>query len=70
MLMRPREAVAGSEPSASKRPVEIYLEVADVDERTFQALASRDVVDWWVRPGVFNTIGGSRARVVIVNPTS
>jgi uncharacterized glyoxalase superfamily protein PhnB len=31
MLMRPREAVAGSEPSASKRPVEIYLEVADVD---------------------------------------
>jgi uncharacterized glyoxalase superfamily protein PhnB len=31
MLSRPREPVAGSAPSTSKRPVEIYLEVADVD---------------------------------------
>jgi len=50
--------------------VVVSVEVAAPAERTFQALASRDVVDWWVRPGVFNTIGGSRARVVIVNPTS
>lgn len=31
MLMRPEEPVNGSRPSPDKRPVEIYLEVADVD---------------------------------------
>jgi uncharacterized glyoxalase superfamily protein PhnB len=31
MLMRPREPVTGSGPSPAKRPVEIYLEVSDVD---------------------------------------
>src|SRR5262245_29788195 len=31
MLSRPQEPVQGSGPSASKRPVEIYMEVADVD---------------------------------------
>jgi uncharacterized glyoxalase superfamily protein PhnB len=31
MLMRPQEPGDGAAPSATKRPVEIYLEVADVD---------------------------------------
>jgi uncharacterized glyoxalase superfamily protein PhnB len=31
MLMRPREATEGTQPLATKRPVEIYLEVEDVD---------------------------------------
>jgi uncharacterized glyoxalase superfamily protein PhnB len=31
MLMRPQEPVDGATPSATKRPVEIYLEVSDVD---------------------------------------
>src|SRR5947209_17000807 len=31
------------------------VELAVGPERVFQALASRDVVDWWVRPGVFDT---------------
>jgi uncharacterized glyoxalase superfamily protein PhnB len=31
MLMRPKEPVAGTAPSGTKRPMEIYLEVADVD---------------------------------------
>jgi PhnB protein len=31
MLMRPQEPVAGAAPSGAKRPMEIYLEVADVD---------------------------------------
>jgi uncharacterized glyoxalase superfamily protein PhnB len=31
MLMRPKEPVDGARPSPAKRPVEIYLEVSDVD---------------------------------------
>ena len=31
------------------------VELAVVPERVFQALASRDVIDWWVNPGVFDT---------------
>ena len=31
------------------------VELAVGPERVFQALASRDVVDWWVNPGVFDT---------------
>jgi len=31
MLMRPKEPVDGARPSTAKRPVEIYLEVSDVD---------------------------------------
>ena len=33
----------------------VRVETAASLERTFHALASRNVVDWWVRPGVFNT---------------
>ena len=33
------------------------LEVAAPTERVFRALASDDIVDWWVRPGVFDTRG-------------
>jgi uncharacterized protein YndB with AHSA1/START domain len=29
--------------------------VAAPPERVFRALASKEVVDWWVRPGVFDT---------------
>jgi len=31
------------------------VEVAAPPERTFEALASKDVRRWWVRPGVFDT---------------
>lgn len=31
------------------------VEVAALPERVFRALASREIVDWWVRPGVFDT---------------
>ena len=31
------------------------VELAVRPERVFQALASREVVDWWVNPGVFDT---------------
>jgi uncharacterized protein YndB with AHSA1/START domain len=31
------------------------VEIAASPERVFQALASREIIDWWVRPGVFDT---------------
>lgn len=31
------------------------VEIAAAPARVFQALASREIVDWWVRPGVFDT---------------
>jgi uncharacterized protein YndB with AHSA1/START domain len=31
------------------------VEMAATPERVFQALASSEVVDWWVNPGVFDT---------------
>jgi uncharacterized protein YndB with AHSA1/START domain len=31
------------------------VEVARPPERVFQALTSRDIVEWWVNPGVFDT---------------
>jgi uncharacterized protein YndB with AHSA1/START domain len=30
-------------------------EIAAPPNRVFRALASREILDWWVRPGVFNT---------------
>jgi uncharacterized protein YndB with AHSA1/START domain len=43
------------------------VEIARAPERVFQALASREIVEWWINPGVFDTkewsgdvrIGGS-----------
>ena len=31
------------------------VEIAAPPERVFQALASKEIVNWWVRPGVFST---------------
>ena len=31
------------------------VEIARAPERVFQALASREIIEWWVNPGVFNT---------------
>src|SRR5712675_1029178 len=31
------------------------VEIAAPPERVFRALASQEIVDWWVRPGVFDT---------------
>jgi uncharacterized protein YndB with AHSA1/START domain len=31
------------------------VEIAAPPERVFQALASKEIVDWWIRPGVFDT---------------
>jgi uncharacterized protein YndB with AHSA1/START domain len=31
------------------------VEIAAPPERVFRALSSKEIVDWWVRPGVFDT---------------
>ena len=31
------------------------VEISRAPERVFQALASREVIEWWVNPGVFDT---------------
>ena len=31
------------------------VEIARTPERVFQALSTREIVDWWVNPGVFDT---------------
>jgi uncharacterized protein YndB with AHSA1/START domain len=31
------------------------VEIAATPERVFKALASKEIIDWWVRPGVFDT---------------
>src|SRR6266403_5504106 len=31
------------------------VEIAAPPERVFRALASKDIIDWWVRPGLFDT---------------
>lgn len=31
------------------------VEIAASPERVFRALASKEIIDWWVRPGVFDT---------------
>jgi uncharacterized protein YndB with AHSA1/START domain len=31
------------------------VEIAATPERVFRALASKEIVNWWVRPGVFDT---------------
>ena len=31
------------------------VEIAKAPERVFRALASREVIEWWVNPGVFDT---------------
>jgi uncharacterized protein YndB with AHSA1/START domain len=31
------------------------VEIATSPERVFRALASREIIDWWVNPGVFDT---------------
>jgi uncharacterized protein YndB with AHSA1/START domain len=31
------------------------VDLATTPRRVFQALSSREVIDWWVNPGVFNT---------------
>jgi uncharacterized glyoxalase superfamily protein PhnB len=53
MLMRPQEHIEGAGPSRSKRPVEIYLEVSDVDS-LHDEVRKRDVrvtlpleTQWW-----------------------
>src|SRR5437868_1925314 len=45
------EAVA----DAAKGEIRAHVEIAASPERVFQAIASKEVCDWWVRPGVFNT---------------
>jgi uncharacterized glyoxalase superfamily protein PhnB len=53
MLMRPAEGMAGTEETSMKRPVEVYLEVADVDAY-FEKLRKQKVKattplteQWW-----------------------
>jgi uncharacterized protein YndB with AHSA1/START domain len=39
----------------AKGQILAHVEIAASPERVFQAIASKEVCDWWVRPGVFNT---------------
>jgi uncharacterized protein YndB with AHSA1/START domain len=50
-LRQAAEAVADQ----AKGQILAHVEIAASPERVFQALASKEVCDWWVRPGVFNT---------------
>ena len=51
------------------------VEIAAPPERVFRALTSKDIVDWWVRPGYFTTtewtgdvrVGGRWRSAGIVN---
>ena len=37
--------------------LQIKTEVTAPPDRVFRALTSTDIIDWWVRPGVFDTRG-------------
>jgi len=50
-LKETAEAIA----DAANGRILAHVEIAASPERVFQALASKEVCDWWVRPGVFNT---------------
>lgn len=50
-LKHAAEAVA----DPAKGEIRAHVEIAASPERVFAALASKEVCDWWVRPGVFNT---------------
>jgi uncharacterized protein YndB with AHSA1/START domain len=39
------------------------VEVATAPERVFQALASKEITEWWVRPGVFDTREWTPVRI-------
>ena len=51
MLRENAEATA----DAANGEIRAHVEIAASPERVFQALASKEVCNWWVRPGVFNT---------------
>jgi uncharacterized protein YndB with AHSA1/START domain len=50
-LKETAEAVADN----AKGQILASVEIAAPPERVFQALASKEIVNWWVRPGVFST---------------
>ena len=37
------------------RSIFASVEIAASPERVFRALTSREIINWWIRPGVFNT---------------
>ncbi|MDQ6803125.1 MAG: SRPBCC domain-containing protein [Acidobacteriota bacterium] len=41
--------------SVAKSEIDSTIELAASPERVFRALASKEVCDWWVRPGIFDT---------------
>lgn len=50
-VSRPAHAVA----ELADGVIRASVEVAASPERVFQALASEEIIDWWIRPGVFDT---------------
>lgn len=50
-VSRPAHAVA----ELADGVIRASVEVAASPERVFQALASKEIIDWWIRPGVFDT---------------
>jgi uncharacterized protein YndB with AHSA1/START domain len=41
--------------NAGDRALEATVELSATPERVFRALASNEITEWWVRPGVFDT---------------
>ena len=61
MLMRPQERIEGTGPTSSKRPVEIYLEVDDVDSyheqvQTNEVKVTDPLTDQWWGDRTFKVI--------------
>jgi uncharacterized protein YndB with AHSA1/START domain len=49
-----KEAVSSS-CDLEQGSIDAVVEIAAPPERVFQALASEEIVNWWVNPGVFDT---------------
>jgi len=43
------------------------VDIAASPERTFRALASAEIVDWWVNPGVFGMGGRGQRRWTVAS---
>jgi uncharacterized protein YndB with AHSA1/START domain len=50
-----RKSSAHASADLDRGRIEAGVEVAAPPERVFQSLASGEIVEWWVRPGVFDT---------------
>jgi uncharacterized protein YndB with AHSA1/START domain len=54
-MSNPKSGVARAVADAVERELLGSVEVPAPPERVFRALASKEITQWWVRPGVFDT---------------